>query len=457
MLLPTTDPSGRSSSTSAEIGSRRAPVGNPRQVLDGSSTSAAARRTQDARRTRRLAVAPVAGPSLALIVAVVLYPAVELVRASLSRYSITGLYQGAVGALNYRRLLEQDALAPVVVNTLTWVTLVVGFTILISLGLAQLLNESFPGPGRALAVIVRGSLAHRDVEAVRVDHDYYLYPEPILYPAGDRRAADWLARRHREGANRRRLLRVLPFRLTSSCRTGDDSRRVSGGALTRLSMARLPALTFRVARLPGHRAEPDLVFNSSRSCGRGRPTRSGHDTWSLMSDRLPDCARDFAWRPLGVLNVAVAGWRARLPKPVRWQTPSVRRTRPVAAALVAAPPSSPRFSSRPISDVPGRCQPAPTAVDAPRLRPSTGCSRHPRGPPRSGLPVGPSRLVVSRSVTWRGGAAPFGRHTRPGTASRRSSFLFLVLSPRCLGRRRWWSVSTGSLHLGLVNTRRRSS
>jgi multiple sugar transport system permease protein len=85
------------------------------------------------------------GPSLALIGAVVLYPAVELVRASVSRYSITGLHQGTVGAQNFRRLFEQDALATVVANTLVWVTLVVGVTIVISLGLAQLLDKSFPG------------------------------------------------------------------------------------------------------------------------------------------------------------------------------------------------------------------------------------------------------------------------------------------------------------------------
>ena len=75
----------------------------------------------------------------------VLYPAVELVRASLSRYSMTGVYQGAVGALNYRRLIEQDALGAVLGNTLLWVTVVVGLTLLISLGLAQLLDAAFPG------------------------------------------------------------------------------------------------------------------------------------------------------------------------------------------------------------------------------------------------------------------------------------------------------------------------
>jgi ABC-type sugar transport system permease subunit len=76
---------------------------------------------------------------------VVLYPAIQLVRASLGRYSITGLYQGAVGALNYRRLLEQEALVTVLANTLIWVTLVVALTLVVSLGLAQLLNAPFPG------------------------------------------------------------------------------------------------------------------------------------------------------------------------------------------------------------------------------------------------------------------------------------------------------------------------
>jgi ABC-type sugar transport system permease subunit len=76
---------------------------------------------------------------------VVVYPAVQLVRASLGRYSITGLYQGAVGARNYGRLLEQDALPTVIGNTVTWVALVVGITIVISLGLAQLLDATFPG------------------------------------------------------------------------------------------------------------------------------------------------------------------------------------------------------------------------------------------------------------------------------------------------------------------------
>src|SRR5260370_18659428 len=58
---------------------------------------------------------------------------------------MTGLYQGGGGLRNYGRRLEQDALPTVIGNTVTWVALVVGITIVISLGLAQLLDASFPG------------------------------------------------------------------------------------------------------------------------------------------------------------------------------------------------------------------------------------------------------------------------------------------------------------------------
>ena len=85
------------------------------------------------------------GPSLVLIVAVVVYPAVALVRTSLRRYSITGVQGEWVGLGNYARLIAQDALPTVVVNTLVWVVTIVALTIVISLGLAQLLNAPFPG------------------------------------------------------------------------------------------------------------------------------------------------------------------------------------------------------------------------------------------------------------------------------------------------------------------------
>src|SRR3989441_9162245 len=85
------------------------------------------------------------GPSLALIGGVVAYPAAQLIRASLSQYSVTGLYQGSVGLRNYARLLRQEALTTVVANTVVWVTVIVVVTLLMSLGLAQFLDKSFPG------------------------------------------------------------------------------------------------------------------------------------------------------------------------------------------------------------------------------------------------------------------------------------------------------------------------
>jgi multiple sugar transport system permease protein len=85
------------------------------------------------------------GPSLVLIAAVVLFPAAHLVRASLSRYSITGLYQASVGLDNYARLARQEPLATVAANTALWVAAVVGVTVLLSLGLAQFLDQAFPG------------------------------------------------------------------------------------------------------------------------------------------------------------------------------------------------------------------------------------------------------------------------------------------------------------------------
>ena len=95
------------------------------------------------------------GPALALIVGVVLFPAVRLVQASLNRFSITGLRQGGAGWRNYRAVLEHPTLGTVLTNTVIWVVAVVGLTILVSLMLAQFLSKEFPGRRVArLALIV---------------------------------------------------------------------------------------------------------------------------------------------------------------------------------------------------------------------------------------------------------------------------------------------------------------
>src|SRR6185436_19893346 len=141
-LAPTTDPTWDRVKLDVQqsIGLAVQPGGDPKQVLERSLTAAsnAAAARSRSRWAGTWRALPWLAPSLSLILAVVLYPAVELIRASFNRYSITGLFQRSVGFDNYARLIEQDALPRVAANTAVWVVLVVGLTLLISLGLAQL-------------------------------------------------------------------------------------------------------------------------------------------------------------------------------------------------------------------------------------------------------------------------------------------------------------------------------
>lgn len=85
------------------------------------------------------------GPALLLIGGVVLYPAVELVRASLSRYSITGLRLGDAGWRNFSAVLSHPNLWTVLTNTVIWVVAVVALTVVISLAVAQFIAKEFRG------------------------------------------------------------------------------------------------------------------------------------------------------------------------------------------------------------------------------------------------------------------------------------------------------------------------
>lgn len=85
------------------------------------------------------------GPALVLIVGIVLVPAIMLFQASRSKYSITGLRKGPAGWSNYTNVLEHADLGTVLVNTLIWVVAVVAITIVLSLAIAQLLVQRFPG------------------------------------------------------------------------------------------------------------------------------------------------------------------------------------------------------------------------------------------------------------------------------------------------------------------------
>ncbi|MFE9654409.1 carbohydrate ABC transporter permease [Micromonospora sp. NPDC006431] len=94
-------------------------------------------------------------PALALILTIVLFPAAYMVWTSSRDVSQAGVDRGPAGLDNFVALLNFPALGRVFTNTIIWVVGVVLVTLLISLALAQLLNQAFPGRRLVrLAVIV---------------------------------------------------------------------------------------------------------------------------------------------------------------------------------------------------------------------------------------------------------------------------------------------------------------
>ncbi|WP_455352148.1 carbohydrate ABC transporter permease [Streptomyces sp. SYSU K217416] len=93
----------------------------------------------------RLGPLPWIGPAVLLIVLVVLWPVYEMVRTSFLKISSSGFVRGSAGLDKYKQLFEEPALPSVVVSTVVWTLVVVTTTMVISLALAQLFNQKFPG------------------------------------------------------------------------------------------------------------------------------------------------------------------------------------------------------------------------------------------------------------------------------------------------------------------------
>ena len=94
---------------------------------------------------RRLAPLLWLGPAVALIGVVVLWPVVVMVQSSFQRIGGEGFVAGDNGTDNFRRLFDEPDFLSVLLRTVLWVVVVVAVTVLISLGLAQLFNQKFPG------------------------------------------------------------------------------------------------------------------------------------------------------------------------------------------------------------------------------------------------------------------------------------------------------------------------
>jgi len=88
---------------------------------------------------------PWIGPALILIVLVVIWPVIELVRISFTDISAAGSLLDFNGLTNYRELLANPDIYPVARRTLLWVFGIVFFTVILSLPMAQLINQNFPG------------------------------------------------------------------------------------------------------------------------------------------------------------------------------------------------------------------------------------------------------------------------------------------------------------------------
>ena len=88
---------------------------------------------------------PWIGPALFLIILVVIWPVIILGRTSFTDISQAGSLLDFNGLQNYRDLLANQDLYPVLKRTIFWVFGIVFFTIALSLPLAQLINQNFPG------------------------------------------------------------------------------------------------------------------------------------------------------------------------------------------------------------------------------------------------------------------------------------------------------------------------
>src|SRR3984957_525570 len=85
------------------------------------------------------------GPAIALIGVVVPWPVLVMVQSSFQQVGGGGFGAGYNGTANYAHLFDEPDFVSVLLRTLLWVVVVVAVTMLISLGLAQLFNQKFPG------------------------------------------------------------------------------------------------------------------------------------------------------------------------------------------------------------------------------------------------------------------------------------------------------------------------
>jgi multiple sugar transport system permease protein len=101
-----------------------------------------------------LAALPWIAPAVLLIVGVVLFPAGVMVYNSTRDISISGVDKGPAGFANYLEVFDFPYFWPILGRTVVWVVLVVGVTVVLSLGIAQILDKAFPGRRLVRMVVI---------------------------------------------------------------------------------------------------------------------------------------------------------------------------------------------------------------------------------------------------------------------------------------------------------------
>jgi multiple sugar transport system permease protein len=85
------------------------------------------------------------GPAVALIAVVVIWPIAGMIQTSFRNITPLGIDIGSAGWGNFSHVLQNSNLPGILLRTVVWVASVVAITMLLSLGLAQLFNQRFPG------------------------------------------------------------------------------------------------------------------------------------------------------------------------------------------------------------------------------------------------------------------------------------------------------------------------
>ena len=93
-------------------------------------------------------------PSLALALVVILYPLWEIARLSVSDVSRFGQMRGFIGSANFARVLPDPVFVAALLRTLEWTIAVVGGTVLISTGVALVLQQEFWGRSLARTLVL---------------------------------------------------------------------------------------------------------------------------------------------------------------------------------------------------------------------------------------------------------------------------------------------------------------